>query len=236
MPTHANRSDGGDLVELRNQVVDRLRLMNTRHGHRAWEMAGTDPISPYGLAFFYVDRDGGTRSRHAWRIATATRLFLDGPEVGDLPRLLFEQVRIADEYRRGGMLDPRHQLANRAEATTGDARYFGLGVSTVDLPEYPWVRQRQSHSGFDIVGRCFALLMDGTWLLLDRGHREQSTALRIWSSTTLYDASHVNVRRWHWGHHLPELTDPATRAIWVQLQRLHRVLTVATNQGAGHGH
>ncbi len=230
-----DEQDSEALVELRNQVVDRLRLMNARHAHRAWELADTDPIAPHGLAFFYADHDARPDSRYAWQVATATRLFLDGPETGYLPRLLWEQARIADAYRRAGSLDPRRQLANRAEPMTADARYLGVGVSTLDLPEFPWAHQRQSRNGYDIVGRCFALLVDGAWLLLDRGHRSQFTALRIWSSRTLDTPSHMNMRRWNWGRDLPELTDPATRDIWVQLQGLHRVLAGVTSPGAGHG-
>src|SRR5215475_5366975 len=53
--------DGGtaedQAVKLRKQVVDRLRLMNARHGRRAWERADADPIAPHGLAFFYADHD-----------------------------------------------------------------------------------------------------------------------------------------------------------------------------------
>jgi hypothetical protein len=234
--TQTDEQDSEALVELRNQVVDRLRLMNARHAHRAWEMAEGDPIAPHGLAFFYADHDAPPDSRHAWQVVTATRLFLDGPETGYLPRLLWEQARIANGYRRAGTLDPRTQLANRSEPMTTGARYLGVGVSTVDLPEFPWAHQRQSRNGYDIVGRCFALLVDGTWLLLDRGHHTQFTALRIWSSRTLDTSAHLNLRRWNWGRHLPELADPATREIWVQLQGLHRVLAEATCPGAGHGH
>jgi hypothetical protein len=222
------------VVKLRKQVVDRLRLMNARHGRRAWERVETDPIAPHGLAFFYVDHDPQPTGGDRWRMCTATRLFLDEPETAHLPRLLWEQTRIADGYRRAGTLDPRSQLANRAEPMTEYARYYGVGVSTVDLPNFPWLQQLQSPNGYDIMGVCYALLADGTWLLLHRGLPGQFSALKIWSSQSLDTGPAMDLPRWNWGRHLPKLTDPATRDIWVQLQALHDVLTAGSNPGAGH--
>jgi hypothetical protein len=234
--TRTGDRDTEDLViELRNQVVDRMRLMNARHGYHAWERAGTDPIAPHGLAFLYADHDPRPTGRFRWRIRAATRLFLDGPETAHLPRLLWEQTRIADGYRRVGKLDPRTQLANRVEPMTRYARYFGVGVSTLDVPDRPWARQRQSDSGYDIMGRCLALLADDTWLLLHRGLPGHFSGLRIWSSQTLDSASAMNPRRWDWGRHLPDLADVATRDIWLQLQTLHDVLSVGNDSGGGHG-
>jgi hypothetical protein len=220
-------------VKLRKQVVDRLRLMNARHGRRAWERANDDPIAPHGLAFFYADHDPQPTGGHQWRISTATRLFLNDPEAAHLPWLLWEQTRIAEGYRRAGTLDPRIQLANRVEPMTKHARYYGVGISTVDLPDFPWPQQRLSQNGYDIMGACFALLADGTWLLLHRGLPGQFSALRIWSSQTLDTGPALDLPRWNWGRHLPRLADPATRDIWVQLQTLHDVLTAGSNPGAG---
>jgi hypothetical protein len=231
--------DEEEVVELRNQVVDRLQLMNARHGLRAWERANTDPIAPHGLAFLYTDHDPQRSTGHRQRICTATRLFLDDADTASLPRLLQEQTRIADGYRRAGTFDPRTQLANRAESMTEFARYYGVGVSTVDLPNFPWTRQRQSQNGYNIMGACFALLADGTWLLLHRGLPGQYSALRIWSSKNLDSGPSMNLRRWNWGRDLPQLADPATRDIWTQLQALHRILDAgspgAGYPGVGHG-
>ncbi len=229
-------TDAGEelVVEMRNQVVDRLRLMSARHGHHSWERAEADPLAPHGLAFFYVGPDPQPGGGYRWRVRTATRLFLDGPEVADLPRLLWEQGRIADGYRRAGHLDARTQLANRVEAMTPAARYYGVGVSTLDLPDRPWVQQRRAGTGYDVMGRCYALLADGTWLLLQRGMPGQFSALRIWSSQTLDAELAQSMRRWNWGHHLPELTDVETRDIWYQLQALHGVLSEANHPGADH--
>src|SRR5262249_19534206 len=125
---------------------------------------------------------------------------------------------------------------------TEHARYYGVGVSTVDLPDYPWARQRQSLNGRDIMGACYALLTDGTWLLLHRGLPGRFSALRIWSSQTLGTTGPaMGAPRWNWGRQLPNLADPGTRDIWVRLQALHDVLTSwsnsgSGNSGAGHGH
>src|SRR5215468_2506466 len=70
-----DRDNEVQVVKLRKQVVDRLRLMNARHGRRAWERAHNDPIAPHGLAFFYADHDPQPTSGYRRRICTATRLF-----------------------------------------------------------------------------------------------------------------------------------------------------------------
>src|SRR5262249_12700241 len=163
--------------------------------------------APHGLAFFYADNDPQPTSGYRRRICTATRLFLDDPETAHLPRLLWEQTRIADGYRRAGTLDPRTQLANRTEPMTEHAPYYGVGVSTVALPSLPWAQQRLSQKGHDIMGACFALLADGTWLLLHRGLPGQFSALRIWSSQTLDTGPTMGMPRWNWGRHLPNLSD-----------------------------
>src|SRR5690349_6310049 len=89
-------------VELRNLVLNRLRLMNTRHAHHAWDRADTDPIAPHGLAYFYADHD--PESRYGWGIRTAVRLLLEGPETAglSLPELVAAQCRIAEDFRRAG--------------------------------------------------------------------------------------------------------------------------------------
>jgi hypothetical protein len=220
-------------IEMRNQIVDRLRLMNVRHSHHAWHRAGSDPIAPHGLAFFYLDHNSQPGG-HGWRIRTATRLFLDGPEVANLPRLLAAQARIAEAYRHGRGLDARTHLATRVEPMTMRARYHGVGVSTLDLPGRPWAQQRYCSTEYDIFGHCYALLADGTWLLAHRGLPEQPTGLRIWSSHTLETAPGSSMRRWYWGRHLSDLADPATRHIWQPLHALHQVLTAAHHPGGGH--
>src|SRR6266542_5528744 len=71
-------------VRLRQQAVARLRAMNCMHAMHAWDRRYRDPLAAYGLAFLYAqpDRRGGV-ALHA-----ATKLWLAGAEVFDLPRLL----------------------------------------------------------------------------------------------------------------------------------------------------
>jgi hypothetical protein len=227
-------------VELRNQVVDRLRSMNARHGQQVWDRQGNDPLAPHGLAYFYTDTEL-QRGRPTLRVRTGTRLFLDGPEAQDLPRLLFEQGRIADGYRQAGHLDPLTQLVNRHEPMNSDAAYFGVGVSTLDTPERPWRWQIQAAaSPFDLAGRCFARLVDGTWLLLERGGANRHSELRIWSTETLHTSIGQSMRHWSWGPHLPEMNDPHTRDIWQWLNALHDLLRTSAlragdPRGGDHG-
>lgn len=211
-------------AELRIQVVDRLRFMNTRHAQHAWDRQDSDPLAPHGLAFFYADTNNNVSGRFPWRVRTATRLYLDGPEVGQLAWLLYEQARIADGYWKTGELDPRTQLANRVEPMTPQARYLGVGVSTLDVPGRPWQQQRHASNTLDVGGRCFALLVDGSWLLQDRGGPGQYGAQRVWSTHSLAVTAGQGLPWWRWGHHLPELEDPDTADIWRWLHHLHDLI------------
>ena len=101
-------------ADLRNQVIERLRRMNARHSFYAWERRNSDPLGPHGLAFFYADPQPEHQPTH-YVLATATRMFLDGSDVDDLPQLLYNLTGIAESYLKTWQLDPRTQMAQRIE-------------------------------------------------------------------------------------------------------------------------
>jgi hypothetical protein len=213
------------LADLRAQVASRLQIMNAMHAHHAWERRHRDPIAAHALAFFYAD-PGGRPNR--WELRTGTRLFLDGPDVTDLPRLLYGLTQLARGYRgeRAGF-DPRAQMADVVEPMSAQATYFGLGISTLDTPRNgdfggPWHQVReQVDSMFNIPGRCFAQLVDNTLILADRRGEDELGEFYLQSSQSLDVVPGQAIRRWRMTSDLLLRRDPATAGIWQWLEQLH---------------
>jgi hypothetical protein len=214
-------------ADLRNQIVDRLRRMNALHLQHAWETRRRDPIGPHAVVFFYADTASHRPLRY--RLTCATRMFLDGADVRDLPRLLFELGGIAEGYREVGGFEPRTQMATRIEPMPSRAVYVGLGVSSLDTPSGDWATVLASGAGpVNIPGRCLAYLSDGAMLLCDRRGADEYGAFHIWSTHSLDVHFGVPHRAWRWGHHLPALSDPATTDSWHWLMHLHRLVAEGT--------
>lgn len=209
-------------ADLRNQVVDRLRRMNTMHGQHAWDRRHKDPVAPHGLAFLYADVASQDPPRYALR--TATRMFLDGPEVEHLPRLLYELIGIARGYLQQGSFDPCTQMTDRQDEMSPWARYVGLGISSLDTPQASWRQTRQQAFGpLDVPGRCYALLTDGTMLLMDRGGQSRFGSFTVRSTHSLDVIPGQPARIWRWAGDLTDLdSDPQTKPIWHWLHQLHQ--------------
>jgi hypothetical protein len=115
-------------------------------------------------------------------------------------------------------------MANRTDSIPRSASYIGIGVSTLDTPDACWAKARQAAmSELDIGGRCFALLVDDTMLLLDRHGEQGFGVFTIVSTHDLNVTPGLPTRMWRWGYYLADLTDPATREIWHWLGQLHGV-------------
>jgi hypothetical protein len=223
------------VVELRNQVVDRLRVMNAKHAQQAWDRRHGDPIGPHALALFYAAPTITTGGRPGYQLATATRLFLAGSDVDDLPRLLYRLAGIAAALARTDAFDPRVQMADRSEPMPHAARYIGLGVSSLDTEAGTWAQVRQEADGIiDIPGRSFAYLADGTFLQVDRRASRDFGAVSITSSRDLNTVPGMPSRMWRWAdshydaqQHRWVLTFPdhaATADIWHWLIQLHHTI------------
>jgi hypothetical protein len=218
---------------LRLQVVDRLRLMNTRQAMHAWDRRRGDPLGPHGLAFLYYDLEpfGGK-----WlEVKAGTRLFLDGDDVQDLPSLLRSMAAVARNYAEHGRLDPLTMMANRSDAMSPQARFAGIAVSSLDSPEGPWRKvQKRALGPLDVSGRCYAILTDGTKLLIDRNGMHTTGRLEIQSTGQLEDMTGSIGRSWTW---LREgNVDTATRAVWSALELLHHVLVDGLRRTSDDSH
>ncbi|HEU4424818.1 MAG TPA: hypothetical protein VFR67_20010 [Pilimelia sp.] len=210
-----------DLValELRNLSIDRIRRMNAMHGTHAWDRRRREPIGPHGLAFLYRDQiAAGDPPRY--RVAAATRLFLDGDDVRNLHRLLYEMTTIARDYLQRGGFDPRLTMTDRQEEMSGRAQYIGLGVSTLDTQVAPWDEFLQQANGpLDIPGSGYVLLADGTRMIVERGGGASAGSSRLYSSRPLTDPMNP-VRVWTW---LREDSVPGRSELWQWMNLLHEV-------------
>ncbi|HET9516816.1 MAG TPA: hypothetical protein VFO77_03720 [Actinoplanes sp.] len=205
-------------AELRSQIVRRVRFMNFRHAEHAWERRYRDPIGPHALAFLYSEPARGKPPRYTLR--TATRLFLAGPEVDDLPRLLQDLAAVVGAQAAGGF-DPR-TIADRAEEMSPSSFYVGLAVSSLDTPAGPWAHQRQRLAGsIDVPGRCYALLTDDTMVLMDRGGEQKFGHFEVRATDSLDEIPGDSMQRWTYDRSLRELKDPATSGVWRGMRELH---------------
>ncbi len=214
---------------LRNLVVERLLRMNARHATHAWLGRRSRPVGPHGLAFLY--RDGPTSPLPVagpvtgrFRVAAATRLVDSGPDVRDLPRLLYRLGRLAvDRYLPSPAgFDPRVQMANRHDPMSATSVYIGLGVSSLDSSEASWEQaQGSARSPLDLPGRCYAVLRDGTALLVERAGRRDFGSVRIYCTHDLTVEPGVAPRPWVWDPNLTTSSDGAE--VWRQLRHLHMI-------------
>jgi hypothetical protein len=213
-------------AHVRNLVIERLLRMNARHATHAWLQRRLQPVGPHGVAFFYYEQsrsdDAPDGLRHV--VTAATRLVDDGADVRDLARLLYRLSTLARERYLPGVVgfDPRTHMTNRHDPMSANATYIGAGVSSLDTGAYTWEQIQQRASGpLDVPGRCFALLRDGSALVLERGGQDVFGCVTIQSSHDLNVERGVPSRRWQWRPDL--LTAPPTAEIFKQLYDLHAV-------------
>lgn len=209
-------------ARIRNLVIDRLLRMNARHANHAWLRRRTQPVGPHGLAFLYGDQPS---PNHYHEVAAATRLVDDGTDVRDLPRLLYRLANLARDRHvsTAGGFDPRTTLTNRHDPMSSHAVYLGIGVSSLDTSMGTWEQAQHTASGpLDLPGRCFALLSDGTMLLVERGAQDAYGEVRIRSTHDLNLSPGISPRKWTLK---PDLAATAgTREIWRRIYDLHELV------------
>src|SRR5262252_357603 len=98
-----------------------MRRMNLKHAQHAWDLRYSDPLAPYGLAFFFLQR---AEQPGRFTVQAATKLWLAGPEVQDLPRLLFGLNDLVGRRMQAGPMDLRTELANRVDDAMDDDAYY----------------------------------------------------------------------------------------------------------------
>ncbi|MER7009429.1 hypothetical protein ABT297_41160 [Dactylosporangium sp. NPDC000555] len=211
-------------ASFRGSVASRLRRFSFLHARHAWEQRRRDPLAPHGVAFFYLE----PRARQLEQLRTATRIFLADEEAASLPHLLYGLAQHArDGYSTGPGFDPRVAMANRVEDMSPFAVFAGVGVVTLDTPHGSWKEaQHRAHGEQDLPGRCYARLIDGSMLLMDRGGEEQFNVITVECSiqdgNTHYDTPSL---RWRWNPALAETpeTDP-TFHVWRWMGEIGRII------------
>lgn len=225
---------------LRKQVALRCKRANSTHVIEADQRFGQrDALGPHAVLIFFTS--DAPAEPHGCRLHTAHRLWLASPESDNLPRLLADVAtvakhniaRAASAGRRWHPLGPEGSMVNGGEMTLPEgAVYLGVGVSTLDSDQGRWDQVARSlrdgasagryRSAFDVKGQCYALLVDGTALYIDRDPHARLGDDGIRCSKTL-DPNRVTYYNPH--EHLTEEGDDATRQVWRQLTALHNILT-----------
>ncbi len=117
---------------IRRAVVDRLAIAGRRHPrHRAERSVRAGRPGPHAVVFLFREPDRRDRI-HPHRVRVATRMFVDGPDVADLPTVLATLTDRVHEYGRP-LPDMIAYLADRAEPRGRGSAYLGIAVSSIDV-------------------------------------------------------------------------------------------------------
>jgi hypothetical protein len=212
---------------IRGQVVDRMIRINTSHALQAADRLGTKlAVGPHCLALFSIDTIPGRYQR----LSTATRLILDGEDAESLPDLLRDltaraREKISEAHAKGRRWEPRTPLTGlvlRSEEFSENTTYIGLGVSTLDTPEIPWSRARQSVTGADglhLRGQGMIYLHDDTAVHIVRRAQMASGQHEITASRRV-DSQYPSRR----DEHLIERATHHGDESWELMRHLHEVL------------
>jgi hypothetical protein len=215
---------------IRGQVVDRMIRINTSHALQAADRLGTKlAVGPHCLALFSIDNIPGRYQR----LSTATRLILDGEDAESLPDLLRDltaraREKISEAHAKGRRWEARTPLTGlvlRSEEFSENTAYIGLGVSTLDTPEIPWSRARQSVTGADglhLRGQGMIYLQDGTAVHIIRRAQMASGQHEIMASRRV-DSQYPSRR----DEHLIERATHHGDESWELMRHLHEVLLTA---------
>ncbi|WP_223884591.1 hypothetical protein [Micromonospora craniellae] len=234
-------------ADLRKQVVFRSKRLSSGHLIEADQRYGTrHALGPHAVMLFFTTPV--PTEPQGYRLHTAWRLFLSAPESDDLPRMLADLTRIAATNiahtaatgHRWHPLGPERSMVNGGDMAIGpDAAYVGVGVSTLDSDDGRWYQLARTlrepsatghrRSAFDLKGRCYLLLTDGTAIDIDRNPHAPLHYDGIRSSKPL-DADRPT--HWHNPHAtLTEQGDHTTREVWRHLTALHHTLTGHLDRG-----
>jgi hypothetical protein len=231
----AELADPGEIhrvVALRNSAMMRLREMSSRHGMHAYDQRnGADALGPHAVAFLYHDLEHRSGARPRDSVRAATRLFRDTPDVQDLPALLLRLAKIAGGYADKGPFDPRRLLAHRSDDMSGEARFIGVAVSTLDTLAGQWVDVR-AHvlSALEVAGRSYIHLVDGTRLILDRGGQFGLTG-NTYSSRSLEADRQMAFASYE---HLRRDPQGSTEQVWIGLETLQHQVWRGLDNTATH--
>jgi len=202
------------------QFAQRLALAGRRHARHAADQAWRNkPIANHAVVFLYHDPP---RARTGDGLYTASRLFLAGTDVADLPTILTQLLACATDYASGRGFDPRTQLSTHAEPMDSSAHYIGIAASTLNASPTATV-ERALNTGreYDTPFRVVGLLSDETQLVV---HGAGMTAPLDIRSTHTLDTG-TGRQRWTWMHgDADAAVDPELPEVWAGLDDLHSVI------------
>jgi hypothetical protein len=91
-------------------------------------------------------------------------------------------------------------------------------LSVLGNPAQPWEELRRGDSN-DIPGHCYAVLTDGTFMLVDRAPRAQLSRVTVHATVPVPSLEGSTFRRWRHYRTVEEIR--ADNDIWEQLYALH---------------
>ena len=128
-PADPDRADPLRPDPLRHAVVDRLAVAGRRHSrHRVERSPRAGRPGAHAIVFLFREPEPDAQDR----VTVATRMFVDGPDVADLPAVLATLTERACEYSRP-LPDLIAYLADRVEPRGRDSAYLGVAVSSIDV-------------------------------------------------------------------------------------------------------
>ncbi|GIF74234.1 MULTISPECIES: hypothetical protein [Asanoa] len=228
----AYRSDPGpdplgtlDAAAARGAAANRLRAMNVRQGHYAWQQRRAQPVCPHAVAILFVDPAPlRPLPGSSFAVVAATLMVDDEPDLSDPKQLLFRVESNARDYIAAGSFDPATQLANRYDESSGQAFYLGIALSTLDHRRQPWDPETVGAQK-DVPGTCYAWLRDNTVMQIDRLGADGFNEMTVYSNAvvgaglaSVFTADWERVQR-PAGVHWHDMS-----AFWNRLHALHTLL------------
>ena len=144
---------------IRRDVALRLSISGRRHVRHRLDRAGRpDRPGPHAIVLFFRPPQVDANP-----VVIATRMFLDGPDVTNLPDLLITLTERARDYGHVSLDVLVGNLCDRVESLHAISSYLGVGVSSIDV----------AREGVDpLPWDGIAHLIDGTRMSL-RGSRSE---------------------------------------------------------------
>ena len=147
--------------------------MHIRHVDHAWSQRHSDPLGPYALAFLYEQPRGRfTELKAATRLWLAEerrqrRAWVPGEQLAAL------LAKVNKALASTASFDVRYEFADNVDdGMRPDARFVGLGVSSLDSATASWDDVQQTAGGVgDIFGTAMICLVDGTLMVVEQGAR-----------------------------------------------------------------
>ena len=216
---------------IRRAVAARLAVAGRRHTrHRTDRAARPERPGPHAVVFLFAEPAPTAPADHSPNAATnaaevvtlASRMFLDGPDVADLPTVLAALTERIGDYADLSLPTLIGHVADRVEPLHGPTRrYLGVAVSSIDL------NREGGEQADPMPWDGLAHLIDGTRMALHATRPEEPP--HIVSTHTLdTNAPIFSNRTWAWATS-PTPTGPLRRdeltSAHTALANLHHLLT-----------